>query len=85
MIFGKIISSCILFSNTNTVFAGIASTGFKITNTSSYYTSRINLRKKYAKLSIGVYVLKQIICNIKIIRDPTKHDIVYFKPIITRI
>ena len=85
MILSKIISSCILFTNTNTIFAGIDSTGFKITNASSHYTSRINLRKKYAKLSIEADVLKQIICNIKIRRAPTKHDIVDFKPIITKI
>ena len=85
MIINKIISSCILFTNTNTVFAGIDSTGFKITNASSHYTSRINLRKKYAKLSIGADVLKQLICDIKIRRAPTKHDIVDFKPIITKI
>ena len=37
------------------------------------YTSSIaKLRmKKYAKLSIGADVLKQIICNIKVRRDPT--------------
>ena len=81
----KIISSCILFTNINNVFAGIDSTGFKITNSSSHYTSRINLRKKYAKLSVGADVLKQIICNIKIRRAPSKHDIVDFKPIITKI
>ena len=36
-------------------------------------------------MSIGADVLKQIICNIKIRRAPTKHDIVDFKPIITKI
>ena len=85
MILGKILSSCILFTNTNTIFAGIDSTGFKITNASSHYTNKINIRKKYAKLSIGADVLKQIICNLKIRRAPTRHDIVDFTPIITRI
>ena len=85
MILGKIISSCILFTNTNYVFARIDSIGFKITSASSHYTSRINLRKKYAKLSVGADVLKQIIYNIKIKRAPTKHDIVDFKLIITKI
>ena len=43
------------------------------------------LRKKYAKLSIGADVLRQIICKIKIKRAPTKHDNIIFKPIVTRI
>jgi Transposase DDE domain len=42
------------------------------------------LRRKYAKLSIGADVLQQIICKIRIRRDPTRHDNVDFKPIITR-
>ena len=51
---GKIISSFILFTGTRHIFAGIDSTGFKITHASDYYTSRAKLRrKKYAKLSIG--------------------------------
>ena len=62
---GKIISSFILFTGIRHIFAGIDSTGFKITHASEYYTSRAKLRKKYAKLSIGADVLKQIICNIK--------------------
>ena len=32
------------------------------------------MRKKYAKLSIGADVLKQIVCNIKVRRAPTRHD-----------
>ena len=43
------------------------------------------MRKKYAKLSIGADVLRQIICKIKIKRAPTKHDNIIFKPIVTRI
>ena len=43
------------------------------------------MRKKYAKLSIGADVLKQIICNIKVRRAPTRHDNIDFKPIVTRI
>ena len=42
-------------------------------------------QKKYAKLSIGADELQQIICSIKIRRAPTRHDIVDFRPIITRI
>ena len=43
-------------------------------------------RKKYAKLSIGADVLKQIICNIKVRRAPkTRHDNIDFKPIITKV
>ena len=67
---GRIISSFILFTGTGHIFAGIDATGFKITHASEYYTSsRAKLRKKkYAKLSIGAYVIKQIICKVKIRR-----------------
>ena len=41
------------------------------------------MRKKYTKLSFGADVLKQIICNVKIRRAPTRHDNVDFKPIVT--
>ena len=80
----KIISSFIVISGTTHIFAGIDSTGFKITHASQYYTDRTELRRKYAKLSIGVDVLQQIICTIKIRRAPTRHDNVDFRPIITR-
>jgi Transposase DDE domain len=80
----KIISSFIVISGTKHIFAGIDSTGFKITHASQYYTDRTELRRKYAKLSIGADVLQQIICTIKIRRAPTRHDNVDFRPIITR-
>ena len=80
----KIISSFIVISAYKHIFAGIDSTGFKITHASQYYTDRTELRRKYAKLSIGVDVLQQIICTIKIRRAPTRHDNVDFRPIITR-
>ncbi len=80
----KIISSFIVISGTKHIFAGIDSTGFKITHASQYYTDRTELRRKYAKLSIGVDVLQQIICTIKIRRAPTRHDNVDFRPIVTR-
>jgi hypothetical protein len=42
-------------------------------------------KRKYAKLSIGADVLKQIICNIKVGRGaPTRHDNIDFKPVITK-
>jgi hypothetical protein len=85
---GKIVSSFIIFTGTRHIYAGIDSTGFKITHASEYYTSRAKLkrRKKYAKLSIGVDVLKQIICNVKIRRAPTtRHDNIDFAPIVTKI
>ena len=52
-----------------------------------HQSSRAKLRrKKYAKLSIGADVLKQIVCSIKIRRAPTtRHDNIDFKPVITRI
>ena len=57
MLLGKITSSFILFTGTRHIFAGINSTGFKITHASEYYTSIAKLRrKKYAKLSIGADV-----------------------------
>jgi hypothetical protein len=80
----KLISSFIVISGTKHIFAGIDSTGFKITRASQYYTERTELRRKYAKLSIGADVLQQIICTIKIRRAPTRHDNIDFKPIITR-
>ena len=85
MMLGKIISSFILFTSTRHIFTGIDATGFKITHASEYYTNRAKLRKKYAKLSIGADVLKQIICKVKVRRAPTRHDNVDFKPIVTRI
>jgi Transposase DDE domain len=61
------------------------STGFNIAHASQYYTERAKLRRrKYAKLSIGADVLKQIICNIKVRRAPTRHDNIDFKPVITK-
>ena len=80
----KIISSFIVISGTKYIFAGIDSTGFKITHASQYYTDRTGLRRKYAKLSIGADLLQQIICKIRIRRAPTRHDNIDFKPIITR-
>ena len=55
----RIISSFILFASTDArhIFAGIDSIGFKIASASQYYTARSKLRSKYAKLSIGAYVL----------------------------
>ena len=81
----KIISSFIVISDTKHIFAGIDSTGFKITHASQYYTDRTELRRKYVKLSTGADVLQQIICTIKIRRAPTRHDNMDFRPIITRI
>jgi hypothetical protein len=81
----KIISSFIVISGTKHIFAGIDSTGFKITHhASQYYAERTEARRKYAKLSIGADVLQQIICTIKIRRAPTRHDNIDFKPIVTR-
>jgi hypothetical protein len=57
---GKIISSFIILTRTRHIFAGIDSTGFKVTHASSqYYTKRSNPRRIYAKLSIGADVLQQ--------------------------
>ena len=85
-ILAKIISSFIILTGTRHIFAGIDSTGFKVTHASEYYTGRANLRRrKYAKLSIGADVLQQIICNIRIRRAPTRHDDIDFKPIVKRI
>ena len=81
---GKIISSFILFTGTRHIFTGIDLTGFKITHASEYYTNKAKLRKRYAKLSLGADVLKQIICKVKVRRAPTRHDNINFKPIVTR-
>jgi hypothetical protein len=85
LMLGKIISSFILFTGTRHIFTGIDATGFKITHASEYYTIKTRLRKKYAKLSMGADVLKQIICTVKVRRAPTRHDNIDFKPIVTRI
>jgi hypothetical protein len=75
-ILAKIIASFIILTGTRHIFAGIDSTGFKLTHASEYYTERAKLRRrKYTKLSIGADLLQQIICNIKIIRAPTRHII----------
>jgi hypothetical protein len=42
----KIISSFIVISGTKHIFAGIDSTGFKITHASQYYTDRTELRRE---------------------------------------
>ena len=83
----KIVSSSfILLTGTRHIFTGIDSTGFKITHASEYYINRAKLRKKYAKLSIGADVLKQIICKVKVRRAPTtRHDNIDFKPIVTKV
>jgi hypothetical protein len=84
----KIISSFVVISgggSTKHIFAGIDSTGFKITHASQYYSELTGIRRKYAKLSIGADVLQQIICTIKIRRAPTRHDNIDFRPIMTRI
>lgn len=85
MMLGKIISSFILFTGTRHIFTGIDTTGFQVTHASEYYTNRIKVRKKYAKLSMGADVLKQIICNIKVRRAPTRHDNIDFASTITKI
>jgi hypothetical protein len=81
----RIISYFILSTGTRHIFAGIDSTGFKLTRASEYYTDRAKLRKKYAKLSIGADVVKQIVYNIKVRRATTRNDNIDFKPIVTRI
>jgi hypothetical protein len=84
-ILAKIIASFIILTGTRHIFAGIDSTGFKLTHASEYYTERAKLRRrKYTKLSIGADLLQQIICNIKIRRAPTRHDNIDFKLVITK-
>ena len=82
-----IIASFIILTGTRHIFAGIDSTGFKLTHASESYTERAKLRRrKYTKLSIGADLLQQIIiCNIKIRRTPTRHDNIDFKPLVKRI
>ena len=84
-ILGRIISSFILLlSNIRRLFIAIDSSGFKLSNASQYYTDKVNLHKKYLKLSTGVEVLSQIVCSIKIRRAPTGHDTIDFQPIVER-
>ena len=85
-VLGRIISSfTLLLSNIRRLFIGIIdSSGFKLSNASQYYTDKVNLHKKYLKLSTGVEVLCQIVCSIKISRAPTRHDTIDFQPIVER-
>ena len=46
----KIISSFIVISGTKHIFAGIDSTGFKITHASQYYTERTEFKKKICEI-----------------------------------
>jgi hypothetical protein len=81
----RIISSFImLLSNIRRLFIGIDSSGFKTTNASQYYTDKVNLHRKYLKLSTEVEVLCQIVCSIKIRRAPTRHNTIDFQPIVER-
>jgi hypothetical protein len=53
-ILAKILSSFILLLNyVNSLFIGIDSSGFKVSNASQYYTDPAKLRKKYLKLSLS--------------------------------
>jgi hypothetical protein len=80
----KIISSFILsLSYIRRLFIGIDSSGFKLSNASQYYTDKVNLHRKYLKLSTGVEVLSQIVCSISIRRAP-RHDTIDFQPIVER-
>jgi len=79
----KIMSSfVVLLGNVRRLFIGIDSSGFKLSNASQYYTDKVNLHKKYLKLSTGVEVLSQIVCSIKIRRAP-RHDTKDFRPLTT--
>ena len=68
----RIISSFIILTNIRQMFVGLVdSSGLKATHALQYYyTERAKLRRrrKYIKVSLGVDVLKQIICTVKIRR-----------------
>jgi hypothetical protein len=84
----RIISSFIILLLSNIkrrLVIGIDSSGFKLSNASQYYTDKVNLHKKYLKLSTAVEVLSQIVCSIKIRRAPTRHDTIDFRPLLTKI
>jgi Transposase DDE domain len=84
-ILAKILSSFILLLNyVNSLFIGIDSLGFKVSNASQYYTDQAKLRKKYLKLSLSADLLSQIICTVKIRRAPTRHDNIDFQPLVIR-
>ncbi|HET7283428.1 MAG TPA: hypothetical protein VFI70_01975, partial [Nitrososphaeraceae archaeon] len=69
--------------NNRLLFVGIDASGFKLTNSSQYYTDRAKLRKKYLKLSLAADVVCQIICTIKIRRYP-RNDTIDFQPLIIK-
>jgi hypothetical protein len=82
----RIISSFIVLTNIRQIFVGVDSSGFKATHASQYYTERAELkRRKYIKVSLGADVLKQIICTVKIRRNPARHDNIDFRPLITKV
>jgi hypothetical protein len=66
------------------VLVRIDSAGLKAIHASQYYTERVNLRRKYIKLSLGADLLNKIICTIKIRRAPTRYDNIDFRPLTTK-
>jgi hypothetical protein len=80
------ISSFIALVSVNHIFFGMDPSGFKSTRSSEHYIERTRLRKKkWITLSVGVDVLKQIMCSIKIRRaSHSRHDAIDFELIITR-
>ena len=56
----RIISSFIVISGTRHIFAGIDSTGFKMTHASQYYTERTELRREE---NMRNYLLELTYCN----------------------
>ena len=53
---GKIISSFILFTDTRHIFTGIDATGFKITHTSEYYSSRSILKRRKRRNTLNYHL-----------------------------
>ena len=80
----KIISSFIVISGTKHIFAGIDSTGFKITHASQYYTERTGLEENMRNYLLELTYYNKSYVPLKIRRAPTRHDNIDFRPIITR-
>ena len=79
----KMLESFVMYSRIRKIFAGIDSTGLSYGQASYYYTKRLELRRKFVKISICADMKQQIICGIKI-RHRIRNDSLDFVPLLQR-
>ena len=77
----KILESFVIYAKIKNMFAGIDATGFGHTQASCYYTKRIQLRRKFVKMSAISDMREQLVCAIKIWHRQ-KYDNVDFMPLL---